>query len=220
MPKIQILPRLRAPHAIKRTNSMKFKIIICIVFVFSIASSCKVREIRSKKDIVNIINLVLKDYDSLCLVKETYYSHPTIQPEYAINHYIRVYSYDIMKKVDTVKNKNIAYKTFLKDIHGIITEEELNEMKKRYTSWSLIEWQQSHIENHNVNLISMHENPDNCSSLQTVRVSEPLLSRDMKKALILISSSKNKTGGIALKVLRKENGKWSIKGGIPIGTSQ
>jgi len=99
----------------------------------------------------------------------------------------------------------------------MITIEELNEMKNRYNSWSMFEWRKNIIQDKNVRLISIKNNNSNC--LKVYRISEPLYTTDKIKAIIRVYSSVNKTGGTVLIILKKENGKWKIKGGIPIGTS-
>lgn len=179
--------------------------------------SCKAQNTKLDGNAIQILNLIIPKNDSICLIKESYYSGNSKQPENLIDHYFRVYSYNIMKENDSVKNSNVAYKIFLKDVDGTITIKELNEMKTRYTAWSLREWKQTEIKNKNVHLISINDKENKCRKIY--RISEPLYTADKMKAIIKVHSSINKTGGTVLTILKKEKGKWKIIGGIPIGTS-
>jgi hypothetical protein len=190
--------------------------IICFILLLFF-QSCKSQNTDFECNTVEIINLLLPKNDSICLFKESYNIGERKKPQSLIDHYFRVYSYDIMEENDSIKNDNIAYKVFYKDIDGVISFKELNEMKTRYTSWSKSEWRQSNIKNKNVRLISITDKKFDCNTVY--RISEPLYAKDEMKAIIKVHSSVNKTGGTILTILKKENGKWKIKGSIPIGTS-
>ena len=187
---------------------MKSTIIISSIILFFTFLSCKAQNTDLNDDNIEILNLIIPKNDTICLYKESYYTGDRKQPENLINHYFRAYN---------SSKKSAAYELFYKDVDGVITIEELNEMKNRYNSWSMFEWQKNIIQNKNVRLISIKNNSSNC--LKVYRISEPLYTVDKLKAVIRVYSSVNKTGGTVLIILKKENGKWKIKGGIPIGTS-
>ncbi len=176
---------------------------------------CKAQESNDRKESIKIMNIVLNSYsnESICLFKETYYEHPEIKPEYLLNHYLfRVYD-------TTINRESAAFELFYKEVYGIVTKEELKEMKTKNLAWSIKEWQRSNIKKSDITLLSTDEKLNDYDGKMFLRISEPLFSSDMRKAVIMISSSKNKTGGTALKIFVKENENWVIKGGIPIGTS-
>ena len=187
---------------------MKSIIIISSIILFFTFQSCKAQNTDLNDDNIEILNLIIPKKDTICLFKESYYTGDRKSPKNLIAHYFRAYN---------SSKESAAYKLFYEDIDGMITIEELNEMKNRYNSWSMFEWRKNIIQDKNVRLISIKNNNSNC--LKVYRISEPLYTTDKIKAIIRVYSSVNKTGGTVLIVLKKENGKWKIKGGIPIGTS-
>ncbi|APU09407.1 hypothetical protein Q4599_14350 [Cellulophaga lytica] len=189
------------------------------LFILLLCTTCKSQTGILNKNTQEIVNVILKEYDSVSLITETYYNDTTFKPINVLNPYYRAYSYEVMNKDSIKKNNNIAYSVFLKDINGIISKNELDEMKEKYKSWSIKNWQKSNIKNNKVNLISLNDIEQYRESIPLIRFSEPLFTKDKKKAIIHITYSKNKTGGNAIRILVSENGKWVIKGGIANGTS-
>ena len=183
----------------------------------SILFSCASQTKEIKDDTNEILNEVLKRYDNYCLYKGTYYNNPAIKPINGLYPYYRVYSYS-----QNGKNKDsmetAAYVLFYKNVDGIISQDELDEMQERYKSWSLREWENINIKNKSIKQISIENKNENCEKM--IRISEPLFTADMKKAIVIVASSNKKAGGDSgVTILKKENGKWFVKGNIPIGVS-
>ena len=201
-------------HLVMKSPSKK---IVLIIIMALLMICCKAQESnKHKEEAIKIMNIVLNSLHSnsnetICLFKETYFRHPEIKPEYLLNHYLRIYNPSTYKK-------SAAYELFYKEVDGIITEEELKEMKINNLAWSIKEWQKSKIKKSNITLLSLGEKLNDYSRKRLLRISEPLFSNDMQKAVIMTSSVKDKIGGKGLLILEKENGNWVIKGGIPIGT--
>ncbi|AUC83795.1 hypothetical protein CW731_00075 [Polaribacter sp. ALD11] len=199
---------------------MKVNIIYIVLnlFFFIFFASCKGQKEIIDKNNKEILNLILKEYDSVLLIKETYYNDKSLKPANVLNPYYRVYNYKIMDKPLAKKNDNIAYSVFLKDVDGVVSKKELDEIKNKYQFWSIKEWESSNIENNKIKIISI----DNIKSYQNhipiIRLSEPLYSKDKKKAIIYEYYVKNKVGANGIRVIIKKNGNWKIKGGIPNGT--
>lgn len=192
--------------------SLTLKNIIFLVLCLLVIS-CKAQEFNIDNESIKVINHTLNNYRSICMVKETYYGHSYINPEYIINNYLRVYN-------NTVNKKSPTYEFFYKELNGIISREELIEMKEKKRNWSIKEWSKSSIIKKEIEFLSIREKISlECSTKEVLRISEPLFSSDMRKAIIMISSSKDKIGGFGIQVLEKKNKKWVVKGGIPIGTS-
>ena len=189
------------------------------LFILVLCISCKSQKDILNKDTQEIVNVILKEHDSISLIRETYYNDSSFKPLNILNPYYRIYSYGVMNKSSIEKENNVAYSVFLKDVDGLISKNELDEIKERYKSWSIKKWQKSSIKNKKVNLISLKDIEQYRDSIPLIRFSEPLFTQDKKKAIIHETYSKNKTGGNGIRILVKENGKWIIKGGIPNGTS-
>jgi hypothetical protein len=181
--------------------------IICFIQVLFF-QSCKAQDIDFENNTIEIINLLLPKNDSICLFKESYYTGDRKNPKSLIDDYFRVYN---------SKKNTASYELFYKGKDSLIYIDELNEMKTRYTAWSLREWKQPEIKNKNVHLISITDKGNKCRKIY--RISEPLYTEDNMKAIIKVHSSVNNSGGTVLTILKKEKGKWKIIGGIPIGTS-
>lgn len=194
---------------IKKTTMKTTKIFGIISFIIILTcQSSKSQDIGYDKNTIEILNLLLPKNDSVCLFKEAYYTGNRKTPVNSINHYFRVYN----------SKKNTAiYELSYKDVNGIITIGELNEMKARYTSWSMFEWDHNQLNNKKIFLISIKDKNLDCYKIY--RIYEPLYTKDKKKAIVQIYSSIGMSGSTGLTILKKENGKWEIKGGIPIGTS-
>lgn len=189
------------------------------LFILLICISCKSQEDILNKDSQEVVNVILKEYDSVWLISETYFNDTTFKPVHVLNPYYRAYSYEIMNKDSVEKDNNIAYSVFLKDVDGLITKSELDKMNEKYKSWSVKKWNKSHIKNKKVNLISLNDIKNKKDSIPIIRLSEPLFTKDKKKAIIHVTYLKNNTGGNGIRILVNENGKWLIKGGIANGTS-
>lgn len=202
-------------HFMKKAS----KYIFYSVFILLVFFSCKSGKNLPNEDIQEIVTLVLKEYDSVSLIKETYYSDKTFIPSSVLSPYYRAYSYKIMNASKSEKEKNVAYLVFLKDVDRVIKKEELDEMKERYKSWFIKEWKNTDINNNRVKLISLDSKKTYNDSINRLRLSEPLFTKDRKKAIIYESYSKNKTGAQGIRILVKENGNWVLKEGIPNGTS-
>lgn len=195
-----------------------YLLIILVILLF--CTSCKSQIGILNKDTQEIVNVILKEYDSVSLIRETYYNKIDFKPVNILYPYYRVYSYEVMDKDSIEKKNNIAYSVFLKDVDGLISKSELDEIKEKDKSWSIKNWGgESYIKNDKVNLISLNNIKNYQDSIPIIRLSEPLFTKDKKKAIIHVTYSKSKTGGNAIRILVKENGKWVIKGGIPNGTS-
>mgnify|MGYP001101039836 CR=1 FL=1 len=187
---------------------MKYlSLIYFLILPLFLIGSCDLQKSSFDEDSIEILNLIIQKSDSSCLFKESYYLNERKRPINKINHYIRVYK---------SSKKSAAYNLFYKDVDGIITIEELDEMKTIYSSWSNKDWQQSDIKKKNIHIVSIYDVSNVCDRFW--RISEPLFTRDKKKAIVSVYFG-NKSGGTVLKILKKENGVWSVKGGIPIGTS-
>jgi uncharacterized protein YcfL len=189
------------------------------LFIFLLCISCKSQNHILNKDTQEIVNVILKEYDSVSLIRETYYNDSLFKPLNVLNPYYRVYNYEVMNKSSIEKKNNVAYSVFLKDVDGLISKNELDEIKEKYKSWSIKKWDEYNIKNNKGNLISVDDTKNGNDSIPIIRLSEPLYTQDKKKAIIHVTYSKNKTGGNGIRILVKENGKWVIKGGIPNGTS-
>ncbi len=111
----------------------------------------------------------------------------------------------------------MVYVLFFKHVDGVITKEELSEMKGRYTEWSLAEWSREMIDREDVRLVPVKEEGALDSCDRRIRVSEPLFTKDMRKALVKVSKGDKRSGDHLLVVLRKEDGEWQIKGTVPLG---
>jgi len=198
---------------------IKAQIVIYQLIIFLFCFSCKSGKERLNKETRTIVKVILEDYDSIALIRETYYHDSSIKPINLLYPYYRAYSYSIMDNNKSKKKQNIAYVVFLKDVDGIIIEKELDKMKDEYKSWSIEGWDEKNIENKKVKLISLDSVKKYDISIPTVRLSEPLFTKDKKKAIIYESYLDSKTGAHGIRILVKKNGKWVIKGGIPVGTS-
>jgi len=192
--------------------------ILLKLFVFLLCISCKSQKNQSNRDTQEIVNVLLEEYGLVYLIRETYYNDSSFNPINILNPYYRAYGYGIMKKSPTEKEKNIAYTVFLKDIDGLISKNELDEMKQKYKSWSIKKWEESDIKNNKVKLILLQDSKKNKDSIPTVIFSEPLFTKDKKKAIIHTTYVKNKTGASGIQIMVKENGKWIKKGGIANAT--
>lgn len=91
-------------------------------------------------------------------------------------------------------------------------------MNQKYKSWTINEWEESDLKNSRVKLILLQESKKIEDSIPKVIFSEPLFTKDQKKAIIHITYLKNKTGSSGVLIMVKENGKWIKKGGIADGT--
>jgi hypothetical protein len=120
----------------KKSNNIEImrNNILLKLFVFLLCISCKS---QSNKDTQEIVDVLLKEYGSVYLIRETYYDDSSFNPINILNPYYRAYGYGIMKKNPAEKENNIAYTVFLKDIDGLISKNELDEMKQKYKSWSI-----------------------------------------------------------------------------------
>ncbi|SMC64844.1 hypothetical protein [Cellulophaga tyrosinoxydans] len=183
-------------------------LIILVILLF--CTSCKSQTGILNKDTQEIVNVILKEYDSVSLIRETYYNDTTFKPINVLNPYYRAYN---------SKKNTVAYEILYQKVLGIISLKELDEINEKYNSWFIKNWKKSNIKNNKVNLISLNDIEQYRDSIPLIRFSEPLFTKDMKKAIIHETYSKNKTGGNGIRILVKENGKWVIKGGIPNGTS-
>lgn len=188
------------------------------LFVFLICFSCKSQKSQLNSDTEEIINVLLDDYESVYLIKETYFNDSSFHPINVLNPYYRAYAYGIMIKSPAEKENNIAYNVFLKEIDGLISKIELDEMNQKYKSWTINEWEESDLKNSKVKLILLQESKKIKDSIPTVIFSEPLFTKDQKKAIIHVAYLKNKTGSSGILIMVKENGKWIKKGGIADGT--
>ena len=190
---------------------MKSKFIYKVILVFFLSSSllsCSNQKMIIEKETNAILNLVLKTHDSVSLIIETYYN-TNVKPIKNLEPYYRAYN---------SKENTAVHELFYKNIKNIISIEELDEMKTRYTSWSINKWEKTDLKNKKVKLISVDEIKKYDNEIPIVRLSEPLFTKDRRKAILKRESSKNGSGDKTLVILKKENGKWIIKGGIPIGT--
>jgi hypothetical protein len=187
---------------------------IFLIIILLLTISCKIKKINI--DTYEIVNSILKDKDSTCLFQKTYFLNKSIKPINALYPYFRVYSYNIMNKNDSIKSKNISYQVFLKNVDGVISKNELLEMKIRYPSWSLKEWNPSLIKNKKIKIISLNSY-NNCNKL--IRISEPLFTKDKLKAIVYVYSKISGSGGSGITILKKVKEKWRIVGSIPNGTS-
>lgn len=194
-------------------NNILLKLILILLCI-----SCKSQKNQSNKDTQEIVNVLLKDYDSVSLIRETYYDDNSFNPIKVLNPYYRIYNYDIMKKNESEKENNVAYTVFLKDVDGLISKSELDEMKEKYKSWSIKKWEDSDIKNSKVNLISLQERKNKNDTIPILMFSEPLYTKNKKKAIIHTTYVKNNTGASGIQIMIKENGRWVKKGGIPNGT--
>lgn len=187
-------------------NNIMKKIILLILLSFLL--SCKTQEKIIKKETNYIINLVVSEFKKpLCLDKNTFFKHSIIKPNYLINHYFRIYN---------SSKKSAAYHFFYEDIDGIILSKELKKMKAQNLKWSKKEWNKSEILNNEILLVN--DSQEKCSDKEYLKISEPVFTEDMNKAIVYIVKSRYKSGNSSFtKVLKKEKGVWKIKGGIPIG---
>ena len=195
------------------------KIIILFVLSQFWISDLSSQTLEKKKEITEVMHTLLGHFDFVCLNKNTYYGHTTVTPIYVINNYLRVYSYNVMNQQDSTKNKNVAYKIFYKEIDGVITKEELEEIKKSNLKWKRKAWERKDISNPKVTLIKASEDRENCQG-RYMKIAEPVFTTDGKKAMVFINSSKSKNSGSSsyVQVLEKKDDKWQIKGSIPLGT--
>ena len=124
-----------------------------------------------------------------------------------------------MNSNDSIKNKNIAYEVFYKDIDGIIKKEELKKIKNKNLKWQKPKWKASEIVDRKTLLItSLEDIKSKCTDRIYLKVSEPVFTEDMNKAMVFVVKSKHKSGSSSyIEILKKEKGVWKIKGGIPIG---
>lgn len=195
-----------------------FRVKILFFFGISILFSCASQTREIKDDTNEILNVVLKRYDNYCLYKETYYNNPAVKPINSLYPYYRVYRSSLINEKNKDSLETAAYVLFYKNVDGIISRNELDDMKERYKSWTLREWEIRNIKNKSIKQISIENKNENCE--KTIRISEPLFTADMKKAIVIIASSKKRTGGDSgVTILKKEKGEWVVKGNIPIGVS-
>lgn len=194
---------------------IKFTVLLSIFIIFCF--SCQSQESSRKEEIEKIINVALAEYDSVYLIKETYYNDNSLKPVNVLYPYYRVYNYKVMDEDSATKANNVAFLVFLKDVDGLISKSELDEMKERYGSWTLKEWKAEDIHSKKVELISI-DKAKTKFSIPIIHRSEPLFTADGKKAIIFGTYVKNGVGGSGITILIKENGKWKIKGAIPNGT--
>ncbi|AUC86328.1 hypothetical protein CW731_14045 [Polaribacter sp. ALD11] len=185
---------------------MKIKYNLIIIFLFGIIS-CTSQKKNTKKETDKIINLVLNKYDSVRLISETFYN-TEIKPSSILNPYYRAYN---------SKKNTFAYQILYKKVQNIISLNELDEIKSSYKNWSLRKWERN-FNKDNVLIIFLKDRKKYNSSIPILRFSEPLFTKDMKKAIIYEYNLKDNTGGTSIKILVKENNEWSIKGEIPSGT--
>lgn len=190
------------------------KIISALIqsFLLLFCFSCISQEENVEKESKKIVNVILKKYDSVLLVKETYYLEDSITN--IIESYLKLYDKNLIKQPDSIKKKNIAYKAFYKDIDGVITKSELKEMKRKYHFWSIKKWTETDIKNKKVKLTTLNEIKINKNEIVFIRLSEPLFTKDMKKAIIKKRYYKNGSGGESIQILIKKDGKWIVKGGF------
>ena len=180
-----------------------------------ICFSCKS---QANSDAQEIINVLLDDYESVYLIKETYFNDRSFHPINVLNPYYRAYAYGIMQKSPAEKENNISYNLFFKEIDGFISKIELDEMNQKYKSWTINEWEESDLKISKVKLILLQESKKIKDSIPSVIFSEPLFTKDQKKAIIHTTYLNNKTGSSGILIMVKENGKWIKKGGIADGT--
>ncbi|MDO7171449.1 hypothetical protein [Mariniflexile sp. AS56] len=180
------------------------------LFILLLCVSCKSQIGILNKDTQEIVNVILKEYDSVLLIRETYFNENAFKPINILNPYYRAYN---------SKKNTVAYQILYQKVVDIISLKELDEMNEKYKSWSIENWQESNIKNNKVKLISLKDIERYRDSIPLIRFSEPLFTKDKKKAIIHETYTKNKTGGNGIRILIKENGNWVIKGGIPNGTS-
>ena len=162
------------------------------------------------KDTSEIINITLEGNDTTFLIRKTFYNEKAVKQINLLNPYYRAYNSE--------KN-TAAYEMLYRKVLNIISISELDKIKEVHTMWSIKSWDKKNIENSKVILVSLDSMEKYNGSIPVIRISEPLFTKDKKKAIIYRSYLKNKTGGFGIQILAKNNGKWKIKGSIPIGTS-
>lgn len=81
------------------------------LFVFLICFSCKS---QTNSDTQKIINVLLDDYESVYLIKETYFNNSSFHPINVLNPYYRAYAYGIMKKKSSRKRKQYCLQCIFK----------------------------------------------------------------------------------------------------------
>lgn len=180
------------------------------LLILLLCVSCKISQDPIDKDIRDIVNITINEYDTIFLIEKTYYNDKLIKSINLLDPYYRAYS----------SNENTAaYQMLYKKVKNIISLTELNKIKEEHKSWSIVSWDKKYIGNSKVKFISLDSIVKHDSTIPTVRLSEPIFTKDKKKAIIYKSYLKNGTGAHGIQILVKERGKWVIKGGIPIGTS-
>jgi len=183
---------------------------IFFLLIMTLCFSCKSRKLLLSKDTSEIINITLEGNDTTFLIRKTFYNEKAVKQINLLNPYYRAYNSE--------KN-TAAYEMLYRKVLNIISISELDKIKEVHTMWSIKSWDKKNIENSKVILVSLDSMEKYNGSIPVIRISEPLFTKDKKKAIIYRSYLKNKTGGFGIQILAKNNGKWKIKGSIPIGTS-
>lgn len=184
-----------------------FSIIVCF--------SCQSQKSNSQNDTYKIVNLIISNHECVSLKKETFANFSDKNPSDLIDPYLGIYNQDLLKQPDSLKNKNIAYKVFYEELDGLINKAELLEMKSRYNSWSIDQWDFKKIPTHNSTIQQKEEEE---KDVLLLTLSEPLFTQDRNKAIILEKYLLNNTGGYKILVLEKRNTDWILKSSIAIGT--
>ena len=192
--------------------------IILMIIIFSPKLNFAQSQI-SKKEIGEILTASFQETDSLCLVKDTYFSHPKWVPNRLVWAFKR-FNPRPRKNLDSIdldpKLKQII--PLFNNLYEVISPEELDEMLNRGMKWTIKEWDSSYVKFTPFILKDSFNDVKHCRRM--IRVSEPIFTQDKKKAIIFVYSGKLNGGGSSgIHVFKKENDIWVRKGGHPIGTS-
>lgn len=201
---------------------MKPKYILIEIILMIIIFSPKVNFAQSqisKKEIAEILTGSIQETDSVCLVKDTYFSHPKLVPNSLVFAFKRFNS-GPRKNLDSIdhepKIKQII--PLFNNLYEVISPEELNEMLNRGMKWTIKKWDSSYVKFMPFKLKDSFNDVKHCRRM--IRVSEPIFTQDKKKAIIYVYNGKPNGGGSkGIDVFKKENDIWVRKGGHPLGTS-
>jgi len=185
---------------------MKKQLSILILIVFLIA--CKANNLTIRENTTAILHTILKENKTACLDKKTVDEHDSSPKEIIehLSHYFKL-----------LKETNTPDPFFINN-DQVIDEKLLKQLNKQTFTWQKKEWTQKEVlPFKNLQHLKIG-NKDACNHSYNIRISEPIYSKNRKKALVLFTKSKSGIGSTTILFLKKENNEWLIKGQAPIGT--